>query len=363
MKVRAKIGIILLFIFLVLFLATAVFEFYCYQQEKLVVAALNKELESLRTEKSIADEELEKSEKKIDGLSVQLQGAQEKIGELNGELEKARSQGEKIHVQLEELQSQIQDQQKAKEQWAAKQGQIDQLKAQLEKAQTSKGELKAELDKLKTERIALGKIVVAQEQPGQETAPSAVLSAEQKLSTPFLLEGRVLVVNRKYDFVVIDLGANDRLKPDEVLRVYHRNNHIGDIRVERVQEAMSACGFLSKTVKKKIKVGNKVTLDRKAAKQKKAVKPAPAPDLSEDALPVSVSQGEVLVVNRKYNFAIVNLGARDGLRRGEMLSVYRNGNHLGDIRIDKIQEIISSCVFKLEALQDEIKEGDKVVKR
>jgi len=72
-------------------------------------------------------------------------------------------------------------------------------------------------------------------------------------------------------------------------------------------------------------------------------------------------EGKVLVVNKKYDFAVINLGARDGVSAGDMLSIYRKGNYIGDIVIERVDEMMSSANFLSSNTKEKVKEGDKVV--
>ena len=68
----------------------------------------------------------------------------------------------------------------------------------------------------------------------------------------------VLVVNKDYDFVVTNLGSKDGINAGNILSVYHKNKYLGDIKVERVHDSMSAAGFTATAVKEKIVEGDKV---------------------------------------------------------------------------------------------------------
>lgn len=71
-------------------------------------------------------------------------------------------------------------------------------------------------------------------------------------------EGSVVVVNKDYNFAVISLGNNEGVKIDTVYSVFHNNGYIGDIKVEKVNETMSAAGFVNEGLKDKIAEGDKV---------------------------------------------------------------------------------------------------------
>lgn len=71
-------------------------------------------------------------------------------------------------------------------------------------------------------------------------------------------------------------------------------------------------------------------------------------------------EGRILVVNKEYAFAVVNLGRRDGIAKGDIFSIYQKGKYIGDVIVEKIDEVMSSVNFSDPDLKDIIQEGDKV---
>ena len=73
-------------------------------------------------------------------------------------------------------------------------------------------------------------------------------------------------------------------------------------------------------------------------------------------------EGKVTVVNKEYNFAVINLGQKDGIILGDQFSVNRDGKFIGDIKVEKVHESMSAAGFVAE-LKDIIKENDLVVQK
>lgn len=272
MKAKGKTGIIILVILLILSLTGAIIGFYSFQKERLKVIVLNEELENLKVEKRIAEAKLVESRKRVIELDTQLQATRTEIEELNSELEQTKNQKDEFYSQIEKLQFQLQGQEKLKNQLEAKQiqalDQIDKLQILVQELQAGKDELEAGLNKFRTEgEVALGKIVVEQKEIALDISseealsgiPSEVPSMEsiQAQDIP-TLEGEVLVINKDYDFAVTDLGSQNGIGVGDILLVYHNDNYIGDIQVDRIQETMSVCLFVSEAVEDKIGEGDKV---------------------------------------------------------------------------------------------------------
>jgi hypothetical protein len=278
-------------------------------------------------------------------------------------LEEAESQKERFYSQIEGLESQLREQEEIKREWESErvqtQEKVDELQAEIQRLQASEDRLKAQIDKLEDKKkVALGRVVVGQSKGVKEASVLRPTSPP----VPPALEGKVLVVNKEYDFAVINLGSRDGLNPDEMLSVYQQGDYIGDIRIEKTQETMSACGFVSRKIKDNIREGDKVSLGRVVVGQNKGVEEASVLRPTSPPVPPAL-EGKVLAVNKEYDFAVINLGSRNGLNPDEVFSVYQQGDYIGDIRIDKTQEIMSSCVFVSKAVRERVREGDKVIKR
>ncbi len=83
----------------------------------------------------------------------------------------------------------------------------------------------------------------------------------------------------------------------------------------------------------------------------------------EKAPQLKVSEGKVMVVNKEFNFAVINLGSKDGIKLGDEFSVLSNsGNPIGDLKVEKVHESMSAAGFSAD-LKDFIKENDKIAQK
>jgi hypothetical protein len=71
----------------------------------------------------------------------------------------------------------------------------------------------------------------------------------------------------------------------------------------------------------------------------------------------------VLVVNKDYNFAVINLGSKDGVALGNEFAVYRNNKFIGDMKVEKVHDAMSAAGFSSGDMKDKVSEGDKVVQK
>lgn len=217
---------------------------YIFQQERLKVIVLTVELENVKVEFRRTMTRLAENRNKINELNERLDAANAQIKELDDTLELARVERREFYSKIRNLQLQIQEHKKIRKELEARRNQsheeINKLKALL---QASKVELKSR----SKQEVELGKVVVEQK--------DIDLTQSQYTS---VLEGTVLVVNNDYNFVVINLGTKDGVEINDIFSVYNNGSHIGDIKVDRTQEIMSACLFISKELKGKISEGDKV---------------------------------------------------------------------------------------------------------
>lgn len=83
-------------------------------------------------------------------------------------------------------------------------------------------------------------------------------------------------------------------------------------------------------------------------------------DLGEMVIKPSSLHGRVLKVNKKYNFAITDLGKNDGVTVGMRLMAYRGGNAIGEIQIEKVHDELSVAKAMFNWDGDELNVGDTV---
>lgn len=96
----------------------------------------------------------------------------------------------------------------------------------------------------------------------------------------------------------------------------------------------------------------------------KAVPPVQQVPLLKGTVPpggaVPATSGTVLVVNREFNFIVVSMGEKDGLKSGQFLEVLRAGKVIGKVQVERVYENMSAANLLPEQTKTEIKEGDTV---
>jgi hypothetical protein len=91
----------------------------------------------------------------------------------------------------------------------------------------------------------------------------------------------------------------------------------------------------------------------------------PAPVDGATAMPVAAlgsmpSAGQVVVVNREYDFIVMNLGKNHGLSIGQEFQVVRGSEVLGRVKVEKVYDELAAAAILPESQKDNIREGDTV---
>jgi predicted RNase H-like nuclease (RuvC/YqgF family) len=95
---------------------------------------------------------------------------------------------------------------------------------------------------------------------------------------------------------------------------------------------------------------------------------APQPLKTEIELPPVIVRsgapgtGKVLVLNRDFNFIVVDMGVQEGLAKGEFLFVTRASKPVARVQAEKVYDHFSACAIVEESKTSSLREGDSVSK-
>ena len=73
-------------------------------------------------------------------------------------------------------------------------------------------------------------------------------------------------------------------------------------------------------------------------------------------------EGKILAVNKEYSFVVVDLGRADDIRLGDILSVYRDDNFVGSVKVEKVEDNVCTASILPSWKNEEFKEDDEVKK-
>jgi len=265
---NAKGKTVLFIVLIIVALALAGGVFYLYQQEHLRNVAINQQLDETSAKYKIAESNLSEAKENIAALESKLKAANAQIDTLTENLQKEKVAREDSLAQIEKMKIDFDQQMKMRQdlekRLAQAQAQAKDAEAKMKDLESQKTELenrvkdleaKAQASAAGGEGVELGKIVVgpdgaaAQSQTAQAANPEAAKAAA--------LEGKIMVVNKEYNFAVINLGIKSGIKVGDVFSVSRGNEYIGDVKIEKVHDSMSAAGFVTPDVKEKINEGDR----------------------------------------------------------------------------------------------------------
>jgi predicted RNase H-like nuclease (RuvC/YqgF family) len=267
MNLKVKAPILILIVLIIISLAIAVWGFYLFQKEKAKSLRLQDKLEEITVDLRRTESSLDEYKKKSSGLESQLKSAEGNIEKLKSELEEEKAAREQTEAKMELLRQDLEQQKELRsdleKRLSQTQEEAKKTQAQIRGLEAKKQELEAKLSDLgkQSQGVELGEIVVSPEtsKPLEVTEkPAEALVKKEKITAIEGREGKVLAVNKDYNFVVINLGSKDDIGLDDLFSIYHNNKYVGDIKVEKVHEAMAAAGFVSSDMKNKVFEGDKV---------------------------------------------------------------------------------------------------------
>lgn len=258
---KGKLNVLLAVILVLASLSLAGAAAYLLQKEKIANKTLQGQLGDIQARFNISEIELQKSKRKISELESKVQQANSQITTLTADLEQEKADKEETVAKVEQLRIDLEQQKDLRSDLEDKLMQVQKdagkLQVRLKDLESKKIEMETRIKELEAQskgEVELGKIVVTPEDTGETTIPNPLPSG---------LEGKILVINKDYDFAVINLGSKDGVGIGNLFSVYHNNKYIGEVKVEKVHDSMAAVGFLAKDVENKITEGDKVVIKTK----------------------------------------------------------------------------------------------------
>ncbi len=289
MSEKGKSAVIILVVLLLLSLSAAGGAYFLFQQEHERNLVLQDDLEEIKTRQKISESKLEEAKRMLAALDTRLKDTRGEITELATMLDVEQKNKDEALAQVEVLRVDLNEQRRLRIQLESDlantvealndtQGQLDNLGFQ-------KSELEAQINDLhdrstnledKMEGVELGKIVVnrdkkaakkksggwwpwrkKKEEPVQAEEPEPEPQSE---ATAGQMQGEILIVNRDYNFVVMNLGSKDGVAVDDLFSLYHDNKYIGDVKISKIHDSMAAADFLSDEAKNLAAEGDKVII-------------------------------------------------------------------------------------------------------
>lgn len=231
---------------------------YLYQTEVAKNNKLLAQVDEITAREKVTEGKLEVSKKKVSELTLMLQEAKDRIATISDDLDKEKTARQDVSKELEQIKADMEQQKSSRQDIENKltqaQNEGRKLREQLKTIEQQRTDLIAKIRSLESNvgGVELGKVVVNNETA--DPSKGAAIAVEKNANAPVPepakdasqlkpLEGKVTVVNKEYNFAVINLGQKDGVNIGDQFSVSHEGKVVGDIKVEKIHESMSAAGF------------------------------------------------------------------------------------------------------------------------
>ena len=137
----------------------------------------------------------------------------------------------------------------------------DRMSLQLRDYANEQNTWKEQLNEVKKENTDLSEqLEDAKEQLGALSAQvtgtvSATAGGPEGIAVP---SSRVVTVNRGFNFVVVNLGVQDKVQPGDTFHIKRGDTRVGEIQIEKVYDRFSAATILKEAENQSIKEGDSV---------------------------------------------------------------------------------------------------------
>jgi len=140
--------------------------------------------------------------------------------------------------------------------------------------------------------------------------------------------------------------------------IKNKNSNISDLKIR-----------VATTLKDKFKLSDGVTLLEKTTDAlrarfaelfKDSDTVADSSSNAEVLKDLGMADGEVLTVNREFSFLVVSLGRKDAIAEEALLTVVRDNNILGQVKVETVRENISAAALIDKSQISRMRAGDKI---
>ncbi len=272
--------VILVLVIIILFSGIAI-SLFLLNKETQIRKDTEVSLEQVRTRGAKIEAALQDAEKQIEVLKGKNKDADDKINSLMEEIDLDAALREEIKAESKKLKETLEAEGKAKVELRQKLlGDLEAVQAKLKDAEArAEGqvaistELKKKIDELQQKNDTLEQKVKDVEAglrasrneilpaPGQEGSSNVDL--DRIVVTPEEAKsGRILNVDTETEFIIFDIGTKNGVKQGDVMSVYRGKTYLGDVKVSRVQDEMSAADLVPPFSSRKVRKNDQVVPKR-----------------------------------------------------------------------------------------------------
>jgi chromosome segregation ATPase len=220
---------------------------------------LKARMEEITAEKTRADEQLAEARKELNAAKDELGTVAKTRDELQRSIEDREQEIARLTKDLEQIRS---DSRSASSQLSALQSERDAAKRQVAELEKAKSDLEAKvLELAERPTVELDKVRVTSDEGGAVDFAGGGLPQPGGYVMPVSTaggDGQVVVVNREYDFIVMNLGKNHGLSIGQEFQIIRGAEILGRVKVEKIYDELSAAAILPDSKKSSIREGDAV---------------------------------------------------------------------------------------------------------
>lgn len=231
------------------------------------------------------------------------------------------------------------------------------LESQLKETMDEKELIEKDLDELKTVNRDLEVRLSSAKEEARRIASELIIEKESKAR----FETRFIEEKEKREEMAVDLmkekderlGLMEKLsKAEESYRDIKKQFQIlveaKETLEYKIKGMLSKKGINLGKIEVKSRYNNEAQDD---IQKKKEIAPVPAKK--------TIKTGDVLVVNKKFNFVVSNIGKLDGVDIGTEIDIYRGERFIAKTKIEKLYDSMSAATILPEYKDVRIREGDQ----
>lgn len=283
MKSTGRTVFIFLVLIVIILISGISISLYLLNQETQGRKTAETSLEDIRGKAAKLEGSLKEAQQEIDVLQGKNKDADDKINSLMDEIDVEKGLREEVKKESQKLKESLEAEAKSKlelrekltkdldaaqvkltefeKQSAGHKDEVDVLQKKLfeieEKNRTLEKQLK-DLTEGITAREVRSEII-----PTSGQAMSDKVDLDRIVVTPDAAqEGKVLNVDTETEFLIFDLGSKNGIKQGDIMSIYRGKTYLGDVRVTRVQEEMSASDFIPPFSSRKVRKNDLVVPKR-----------------------------------------------------------------------------------------------------
>lgn len=275
--------LVFLILVIVILISGVSISLFMLQKETQTRQATEQTVQDLTIRNTKIETALKEARKQIDVLAGKKKDAEDRINSLLEEIdlekglnEKIKADNKKVRDDLEaEARSKIELRQKLIKEIGLIQAK---LKESEKKAKGHEDDLKGLQEKITDlqqknvdleQKLKEANESAAAKQVRSEIVPVPTASMQDKVNLDRIVitpetakEGHVLNVDTETQFLIFDLGAKNGIKQGDIMSVYRGKSYLGDVRVTRVQDEMSAADFIPPFSSRKVRKNDQVVPKR-----------------------------------------------------------------------------------------------------